>query len=338
MGHRRYGVLMVLPNTPERPFGALLTAMVTPMTRDGAIDVEAAAKLAKKLVDEGNDGLVLSGTTGESPVTHAPEKAELVRVVAEAVGDRAAVLAGAGSNDTAHAIRMAEQAAEAGADGLLVVSPYYSRPMQDGLYRHFTAVADATDLPVMLYDIPGRAGVRIAPETFVRIAEHPRVVANKDATGDVWSAAQLIEATGLAWYSGDDGMLLPFLSVGGAGIVSVASHVVAERYAEVIRCWDAGDHAGALRAFHEAVPVITALNGAGAQAVMAKAALQAQGVLPHRTLRLPNVAASDQEVAQLRAVLTAVGLLEQDTTPMSPPELPDEATAIVGHPAIVTPH
>ncbi|MBO0607427.1 4-hydroxy-tetrahydrodipicolinate synthase [Myceligenerans salitolerans] len=328
---------MVLPSTTERPFGALLTAMVTPMTPDGAIDLKASVKLAKKLVDDGNDGLVLSGTTGESPVTHAPEKAELVAAVTEAVGDRAAVLAGAGSNDTAHAIRMAEQAAEAGADGLLVVSPYYSRPTQEGLIRHFAAVADSTDLPVMLYDIPGRAGVRIAPETFVRIAEHPRIVANKDATGDVWSAAQLIEATGLAWYSGDDGLLLPFLSVGGAGIVSVSAHVVARQYAEVVRRWDAGDHAGALSEFRRVMPVVGALNGAGAQAVMAKAALQAQGVLEHRTLRLPNVAANDHEVATLRAVLVAAGLLPQSATPMSPPELPEEATAIVGHPAIVTP-
>ncbi|GAB3157591.1 4-hydroxy-tetrahydrodipicolinate synthase [Myceligenerans halotolerans] len=328
---------MVLPSTTERPFGALLTAMVTPMTPDGAIDLKASVKLAKKLVDDGSDGLVLSGTTGEAPVTHAPEKAELVAAVAEAVGDRAAVLSGAGSNDTAHAIRMAEQAAEAGADGLLVVSPYYSRPTQEGLLRHFTAVADATELPVMLYDIPGRAGVRIAPETFVRIAEHPQIIANKDATGDVWSAAQLIEATGLAWYSGDDGLLLPFLSVGGAGLVSVSAHVVSAQYADVVRRWDAGDHAGALAAFRRVMPVVGALNGAGAQAVMAKAALQAQGVLEHRTLRLPNVAASDHEVATLRAVLTAVGLLPQSTTPMSPPELPEEATAIVGHPAIATP-
>lgn len=328
---------MTLPATPERPFGAVLTAMVTPMTPDGAVDLKAAAALATKLVDDGNDGLVLSGTTGESPVTHAPEKAALVAAVVEAVGDRAAVLAGAGSNDTAHAIRMATQAADAGADGLLLVAPYYSRPTQEGLYQHFVAVADSTDLPVMLYDVPGRAGVRIAPETFGRLAEHPRIVANKDATGDVWSAAQLIEATGLAWYSGDDGLLLPMLSVGGAGIVSVAAHLVAAHFAQAVRCWDAGEHAEALAAFRPTVPVVNALNGAGAQAVMAKAALQAQGALEHRTLRLPNVAASDHEVAHLRAVLTAVGLVPAKATPMSPPELPEDATAVVGHPAIHTP-
>src|SRR6478736_2869395 len=209
---------MVLPATPARPFGAVLTAMVTPMTPDGAVDLDAAARLAGRLVDDGNDGVVLSGTTGESPTTHAPEKAELVRAVVEAVGGRAAVLAGAGSNDTDHAVRMAEQAAEAGADGLLVVSPYYSRPSQEGLYRHVTAIADATPLPVMVYDVPGRSGVRIAPATLERLAAHERIVANKDATGDVYTAAKLIESTGLAWYCGDDAMLLPFLAHGASGI------------------------------------------------------------------------------------------------------------------------
>src|SRR5690606_21965925 len=181
--------LMTLAPTAARPFGAVLTAMVTPMTPSGDLDLEAAVTVAKRLVDDGNDGLVLSGTTGESPTTHAPEKADLVRAVVDAVGDRAFVVAGAGSNDTAHAVRMAEQAAEAGAHGLLVVSPYYSRPTQEGLYRHFVTVADATDLPVMLYDVPGRTGVRIAASTYERIARHPRVVATKDATADVAAAA-----------------------------------------------------------------------------------------------------------------------------------------------------
>src|SRR5690606_31413080 len=216
-----------------------LTAMVTPMTSTGEIDLKAAASLARRLVDEGNDGLVLSGTTGEAPATHTPEKAALVRAVVDAVGDRAAVLSGAGSNDTVHAIRMAEQAAEAGADGLLVVSPYYSRPSQEGLYQHFVAVADATDLPVMLYDVPGRTVVRIAREAYLRLAQHPRIVATKDATGDVYAASKLLAETGLAWYSGDDGMLLPFLSVGGAGIVSVAAHAVGGQFAEVVRRFDA---------------------------------------------------------------------------------------------------
>ncbi|PFG42794.1 dihydrodipicolinate synthase [Isoptericola jiangsuensis] len=306
---------MTLPLTPARPFGAVLTAMVTPMADTGKVDLDAAARLAVRLVDEGNDGLVLSGTTGEAPATHAPEKADLVRAVVEAVGDRAAVLTGAGSNDTAHAVRMAEQAAEAGADGLLVVSPYYSRPTQEGLYRHFAAVADATDLPVMLYDVPARAGVRIGADTYHRIAAHPRVVATKDATGDVAAAAGLRESTGLAWYSGDDGLLLPFLAHGATGIVSVSAHVVARAFAEVVRLFDAGDHAAALRAFTPTLPVIAALNGTGAQAVMTKAALHVLGALPNRELRLPNVAASDDDAALVRAALIAAGVPGAGTTP-----------------------
>lgn len=301
---------MTLPATPERPFGAVLTAMVTPMSRDGEVDLEAAARLATRLVGEGNDGVVLSGTTGESPTTHAPEKADLVRAVVEAVGDRAVVIAGASSNDTVHAVRMAEQAADAGADGLLVVSPYYSRPTQEGLYRHFATIADATDLPVMLYDIPGRAGVRIAPATYERIAAHPRVVATKDATGDVAAVPGLRARTGLAWYSGDDGLLLPFLAHGAVGIVSVSAHLVGRQFAEAVRRFDAGDHAGALEAFAATLPVVEAMNGAGAQAVMVKAALEVLGVLDNRELRLPNVAASDADVAQVRDALAAAGLLQ----------------------------
>jgi 4-hydroxy-tetrahydrodipicolinate synthase len=300
---------MVLPATPARPFGAVLTAMITPMTPDGAVDLAAAARLAKRLVDDGNDGLVLSGTTGESPTTHAPEKQDLVRVVVEAVGDRAAVLAGAGSNDTDHALRMAVQAAEAGADGLLVVSPYYSRPSQEGLYRHVVTIADATDLPVMLYDVPGRTGVRIAAETYARVAAHDRVVATKDATGDVYAAAKLAASTGLAFYSGDDALLLPFLAHGAAGVVSVSAHAVAGQFAEVVRRFDAGDHTGALEVFLTTTPVIDALNGAGFQAVMAKVAVELLGVTDNRFLRLPNVAATEDDVALVRDALVAAGVL-----------------------------
>ncbi len=289
--------------------------MVTPMTASGEVDLDAAVQLAVRLVDQGNDGLVLSGTTGEAPVTHTPEKSDLVRAVVGAVGDRAVVLSGAGSNDTAHAVRMAEQAADAGAHGLLVVSPYYSRPTQEGLYQHFATVADATDLPVMLYDIPGRAGVRISPATYARIAAHPRVLAAKDATGDVASVPFLRQATGLAWYSGDDGLLLPFLAHGAAGIVSVSAHLVGGAFAEVVRRFDAGDHVGALDVFTSTLPVVSAMNGAGAQAVMVKAALQILGVHPNRELRLPNVAATDDDVAAVRAALIAGGVLDAATVP-----------------------
>jgi len=284
--------------------------MVTPMTEDGDVDVAAGVRLAKWLVERGNDGLVINGTTGESPTTHAPEKAELVAAVVEAVGDDAYVVAGAGSNDTVHAVRMAEQAAEAGAHGLLVVSPYYSRPSQDGLARHMQAVADATDLPVMLYDVPGRCGVRIAADTYARLAEHPKVVAVKDATGDVVSAGRVQARTGLAWYSGDDAMYLPMLAVGAVGVVSVAAHAVAPVFAELTRAWDAGDQAGALAANRSMNPAVEALNGAGMQAAAAKAACQLLGVLPSRATRLPITPLTDDEVAAVRTGLVRAGLLE----------------------------
>jgi len=301
-----------MPRTtsPARPFGAVLTAMVTPMTADGEVDLESAVRLATHLVDNGHDGLVLNGTTGEAPTTHAPEKAALIEAVASAVGDRAWVVAGAGSNDTAHAVRMAEQAAEAGAHGLLVVSPYYSRPSQDGVYRHIRSVADSTDLPVMLYDVPGRTGVRIAPATVARLAEHERVVAVKDASGDLYGAASAIARTGLAWYSGDDSAYLALLAHGAAGVVSVVGHVAGRRLAELTAAFDAGDHARALQIFLSIVPAIDALNGAGFQAVFAKAAVEALGLIPNRHMRLPYVAASDDDVVALRAGLRAAGLLD----------------------------
>jgi len=293
----------------SRPFGSVVTAMVTPFTPSGEMDYEAAAKLATWLVDQGSDGIVVNGTTGESSTTHSPEKVQLIKTVVDAVGDRAVVTAGAGSNDTKHAARMARQAAEAGAHGILIVTPYYSRPSQAGVARHIVEVAEAGGLPSMIYDVPGRTGVRIAPETFDQLAGHELLVGAKDATGDVAAAAGHAERTGLAWYSGDDGLLLPFLSHGGAGIVSVASHAVSAQFAEVIRRWDAGDHAGALEVFRTTLPVIKALNGAGMQAVMAKAAAQALGQIPSREVRMPLVTATDEEAAAVAAALRTAGVL-----------------------------
>lgn len=294
---------------PRRPFGALLTAMVTPMGPDGDIDLDAAVRLAVHLVDHGHDGLVLNGTTGEAPTTHAPEKADLVRAVVDAVGDRAAVLAGAGSNDTVHAVRMAELAAEAGAHGLLVVTPYYSRPSAEGVYRHTVAVADATDLPVMLYDVPGRTAVRYAPETLDRLAAHERVVAVKDATGDVQGAMRSIARTGLAWYSGDDGLLLPFLSVGAVGLVSMAAHLVGDELAAIIAAVDAGDLPSAIEGFVAIQPVVDLICGSGNGALRSKLTLHLLGHLPSAAMRLPQVEADAAEIAEVRAALEAAGLL-----------------------------
>ncbi|MCU1431262.1 MAG: Dihydrodipicolinate synthase [Actinotalea sp.] len=298
-----------MPATTARPFGSLLTAMVTPMADDGSVDLDAAAALATHLVEHGHDGLVLNGTTGEAPTTHAPEKADLIRAVVDAVGDRALVLAGAGSNDTLHAVRMAEQAADAGAHGLLVVSPYYSRPSQEGIYQHTVAVVDATDLPVMLYDVPGRTVVRYSPATLERLAAHDRVVAVKDATGDVQGATRVIADTGLAYYSGDDGLLLPFLAVGAVGLVSMAAHLVGDELAAVIRRFDAGDTAGAREAFLSALPAIDIVCGSGNGALRSKLSLALLGLIPTATMRLPQAAPDEDEVREVRAALVAAGLL-----------------------------
>ncbi|QTE30601.1 4-hydroxy-tetrahydrodipicolinate synthase [Pengzhenrongella sicca] len=293
----------------SRPFGAVLTAMVTPMTADGAVDLAAAARLAQHLVDHGHDGLVLNGTTGESPTTHTPEKSDLIAAVVAAVGDRAVVVAGAGSNDTAHAVRIAEQAAAAGAHGLLVVSPYYSRPSQEGIYQHTVAVADATALRVMLYDVPGRTVVRYSAQTLDRLADHPNVVAVKDATGDVYGAARTMARTGLAYYCGDDPLNLAFLAHGAAGIVSMVGHIAGDELAAMVAAVDAGDLALARATFVAMLPKIELICGSGNGAVRAKAVLELAGVIPSRAMRLPQVAADADELEVVRAAMVTAGLL-----------------------------
>jgi 4-hydroxy-tetrahydrodipicolinate synthase len=295
--------------TSARPFGSLLTAMVTPMADDGSVDLKAAASLAVHLVDHGHDGVVLNGTTGEAPTTHAPEKADLIRAVVDAVGNRALVLAGAGSNDTQHAVRMAEQAADAGAHGLLVVSPYYSRPSQKGIYQHTIAVVEATDLPVMLYDVPGRTVVRYSPQTLDRLAAHARVVAVKDATGDVQAALRVIAETGLAYYSGDDGLLLPFLAVGAVGLVSMAGHLVGDQLSQVIREFGSGDTAAARATFLSVLPAIELICGSGNGALRSKLTLALLGLIPTATMRLPQASADAEEVRDVHAALLTAGLL-----------------------------
>jgi len=292
-----------------RTFGTLLTAMVTPFHEDGSLDIDSAVSLAKRLVAAGNDGLVLSGTTGESPTTHAPEKAELVAAVVEAVGDRATIIAGASSNDTEHAVRMAEQAAQAGAHGLLAVTPYYSRPSQRGVVAHLRAIADSTELPVMLYDIPGRTGVRLTAQSYDELAQHERIVAVKDATGDVGAAAAHIARTGLDWYSGDDGLFLPFLSVGAVGLVSVTAHVAADDFKQVAQSFFRGDNSEAISRAAKLIPLTEAIMGSGAGAVMIKAALGELGHIESTAMRLPQMRANEAEIAVVRSALQAHGLL-----------------------------
>ncbi|MGW1840827.1 4-hydroxy-tetrahydrodipicolinate synthase [Streptomyces sp. BBFR2] len=297
---------MAPTSTPQTPFGRVLTAMVTPFTEDGALDLDGAQRLAAHLVDAGNDGLVVNGTTGESPTTSDAEKAQLVRAVVDAVGDRAFVVAGAGTNDTRHSVELARAAQDAGAHGLLAVTPYYSKPPQEGLLRHFTAIADTTDLPVMLYDIPGRSGVPINTETIVRLAEHPRIVANKDAKGDLGRASWAIARSGLAWYSGDDMLNLPLLSVGAVGFVSVVSHVVTPELRALLDAHLAGDVTKATEIHQKLLPVFTGMFRTQG-VITAKAALGLQG-LPAGPLRLPLVELAPEETEQLTRDLAAGGV------------------------------
>jgi 4-hydroxy-tetrahydrodipicolinate synthase len=290
--------------SPDRPFGAVLTAMVTPFDARGALDVSTAQALAARLVDDGHDGLVVSGTTGESSTTTDAEKELLLRAVLEAVGDRATVVAGVGTNDTRHTVELAEQAAKVGAHGLLVVTPYYNKPPAAGLLAHFTMAADATDLPVMLYDIPGRAGIRIGTPTVLRLAEHPRIVAVKDATGDLFTGSQVMADTGLAYYSGDDALNLAWLAMGAAGVASVVGHVAGSAFARMVAAVDSGDITTARRLHATLIPAVREIMSPTSQgAVRVKAALQLTGVLPNRMTRLPLVPAPDSDLPPLRAAL-----------------------------------
>lgn len=291
----------------------MLTAMVTPFTSDGAVDYSAVRRLAAYLVDEQrNDGLIVSGTTGESPTTTDEEKERILAAVLETVGDRATVVAGAGSNDTHHSVQLAKAAARAGAHGLLVVTPYYNKPPQEGLYQHFAAVADSTDLPVMLYDIPGRSGVPITTTTLIRLAQHERVVAVKDAKGDLFAGSQVMVATGLAFYSGDDVLNLPWLSVGAAGFVSVVGHVVGSELARMIQLYRHGEVAQALAVHRQLAPVVEGIMMSAGGAIMAKAALGMVG-MPVGPVRLPLVEATEKQNAELRACLVAGGVKLADT-------------------------
>lgn len=294
---------------PGRPFGELLTAMVTPFTPDGALDVDAGVALAVSLVEQGCDGLVLAGTTGESPTTSPAEKMTLQREVIAAVGPGVTVMAGIGTHDTVETCANAREAAAHGAHGLLLVTPYYSRPSQAGLVAHFTTAADATDLPVMLYDIPARSVVAIEDDTVRRCAEHPRIVAMKDAKGVLPSATTLIAETGMAWYSGDDPINLPWLAIGAVGFVSVLSHVATRPLRAMLDAWAAGDTATATRINADLMPTVRAMTALGG-VPFAKAALTQLGVRVG-TPRLPLVEPSGEQQEMLAGALTASGLVRQ---------------------------
>jgi 4-hydroxy-tetrahydrodipicolinate synthase len=283
--------------------------MITPFRPDGSLDLDAAQKIANHLVDHGNDTLVINGTTGEAPTTTDDEKVQLLRAVLAAVGDRAQVVAGAGSNNTAHSVESAKAAEAAGANGLLVVTPYYNKPPQVGIKAHFVAVADATGLPVMVYDIPGRTGVPIHTDTLLALAEHPRIVAVKDAKGDIAGTTKVLANSDLAYYCGADELNLAMLSIGAVGITSVVSHVASEQYRELIAAVTAGDLATAQQIDRRLVPAVEAIMTRTQGAIMVKAALQLAGVIEHRTTRAPLIDATPEQIDWLTTDLKTAGLI-----------------------------
>jgi 4-hydroxy-tetrahydrodipicolinate synthase len=287
------------------PFGTMLTAMITPFTADGAQDLDGAQRLATYLVDDlGHDGLVINGTTGESATKTDAEDKALVRAVVEAVGDRACVVAGVGTNDTQHSIESAKAAVQAGAHALMAVAPYYNRPPQAGLIAHFHAIADATELPLLTYDIPKRTGVAIETETLVRIAEHPRIVANKDAKGDLDATQWAMARTDIGWYCGDDILNLPMLVLGASGMISVVGHVVGDRLKEMALALWSGDVSSAREINAALLPVYTGIFRTQG-VILTKAALRIQG-LPAGPVRLPLVDATPEQEAQLHVDLAGV--------------------------------
>lgn len=289
-------------------FGSVCVAMVTPFDSDGELDLAAGRDLAAHLVEQGIDALVLAGTTGESPTTTDEEKVALLKAVREEVGDKARIIAGAGSNDTRHAVEMARAADEAGADGLLVVTPYYSKPSQAGVEAHFRAVAEATGLPICLYDIPGRSGIPIAADTIRALSEVPNITAMKDAKGDFLDAATLIQETGLAWYSGDDPLNLPWLSVGATGVISVVGHAAPHALRELVTSFENGDLTRAREINAKTLNVLARQQGALGGVTFAKAALRLQGIEVGDP-RLPVAAATREQVAQLQNDMTQAGVL-----------------------------
>ena len=295
--------------TSAAPFGRVLTAMATAFDDDGAVDLDATARIAAHLVEHGHDGVVVSGTTGESPTTSVAEDGEILRAVRDAVGDRASVVAGVGTNATAHSVELAVQAEKIGADGLLLVTPYYNKPSQAGVLHHFEQVVHASGVPVMLYDVPGRTGTKIALETYEAAKRWDTVVAVKDAVGDFASGVRLMQL-GYAVYSGDDISTLGWLAHGGCGVVSVLGHAAGDQIRAMMDAWFAGDAAGALETYTRMLPAIDAVMGVpNYGATTAKAALQLLGVLDNRNVRSPLVPLDDSEVEALRAGLAASGLL-----------------------------
>lgn len=292
-----------------RNFGRILTAMVTPFNDDFSVNYEQAARLAKYLVENGSDGLVVAGSTGEAATLDKDEKLKLFETVLEAVGDKASIIAGTGSNDTRASIKMTQEAEKIGVHGAMLVGPYYNKPPQEGFYQHFKAIADATELPLIVYNVPGRTASNILPGTIQRLAQIDNIVAVKEASGNLEQVSEIIRSTpdNFTVYSGDDSLTLPILALGGAGIISVAAHIVGKRMQEMIASFEAGNLAEAQSIHQELlpffkvmfittnpIPVKTAVNLIGQNA---------------GPLRLPLVAPSDSELLKIKQVMQELGAI-----------------------------
>ena len=288
-------------------FGEFSVAMVTPFKADGDLDVATGVRLASHLVDKGVDSLVLAGTTGESPTTSAAEKLELLTAVRSEMPSHVKVIAGVGSYDTRTSVELARQASSAGADGVLLVTPYYSKPSQEGVIMHSLAVADASEVPVCLYDIPGRSAIPLDTDTIIRLAQHPNIAALKDAKGDFAAAAPLMESTGLGWYCGDDSLTIPWLALGCAGTISVIGHLAPVELRQMLTCIEEGDLARAREINATLTPLYEAQARYGGVSLV-KAALKLQG-LPVGEPRLPLMDLSTAQYDVLAEDLTKAGVL-----------------------------
>ncbi|MBZ6484337.1 4-hydroxy-tetrahydrodipicolinate synthase [Priestia aryabhattai] len=289
-------------------FGQVLTAMVTPFNQNGEIDFNATKTLVEHLITNGTDGLVVAGTTGESPTLTTEEKIELFKCVVEAAAGRVHVIAGTGSNNTQASISLTKLAGETGVDGIMLVAPYYNKPSQEGLYQHFKTIAESTSLPVMLYNIPGRSVVNISVETIVRLSEIPNVVSIKEASGNLDAMAEIISKTpsDFTLYSGDDGLTIPVLAIGGAGVISVASHIIGNDMQEMINAFKNGDVQKAAATHRNLLPIMRALFIAPSPSPV-KAALNLNGIQVGG-VRLPMVPLSNKEQSALEEVLQASGI------------------------------
>ena len=293
--------------TRENPFGQVLVALVTPFTADGEVDWADVEKHIDDVINDGADGIVVSGTTGETSTLTDPEKVRLVEVGKSVAAGRAKIITGGGSNETAHAMQLYRASEKAGADGVMIVTPYYNKPTQSGILTHFRLIADATDLPVILYDIPGRTGVPISYETIIRAAKHPNILGIKDAKGDFSQVSRVLNQTDLLYFSGDDANVLPHLAIGASGLVGVTANVAARPYRQIVDAVNAGNLTAATDAHKRLEPLVRAIMTHVPGTVAAKYVLHGLGRIGSPRVRLPLVGPEDFEAAQIEDDLALIG-------------------------------